>query len=90
MFDWISDLINGIGNAVSSALTSAWETVVDSIWGKFMTWLYTLVYDAAADFFSKMTGIGSELFDLQWVQSSLRFFSLFGCFSPCKKPPNSP
>lgn len=78
MFDWISDLIDGIGSAIGSALTSAWETVTDSIWGKFMTWLYTIVYDAAADFFSMMTGIGSDLFDLQWVQSALKFFSLFG------------
>lgn len=78
MFGWISDLINGIGNAVSSALTSAWETVVDSIWGKFMTWLYTLVYDAATDFFSMMTELGAELFGLSWVESALHFFSLFG------------
>ena len=78
MFGWISDLINGIGNAVSSALASAWERVVDSIWGKFMTWLYTLVYDAATDFFSMMTELGAELFGLSWVESALRFFSLFG------------
>ena len=78
MFDWISDLINGIGNAVSSALTSAWEKVIDGIWGKFMTWLYTLVYDAACDFVSMMTNIGAELFDLPWVNEALRFFSFFG------------
>lgn len=78
MFDWISDLIDGIGNAISSALASAWEMVTDSIWGKFMTWLYTLVYDAAADFFSMMTEIGANLFDLLWVKSALEFFSLFG------------
>ena len=78
MFDWISDLIDGIGNAISSALASAWEMVTDSIWGKFMTWLYTLVYDAAADFFTMMTEIGANLFDLLWVKSALEFFSLFG------------
>lgn len=78
MFDWISDLIDGIGDAISSALAAAWNLVVDSIWGKFMTWLYTLVYDAAADFFSMMTEIGANLFDLTWVKSALHFFSLFG------------
>jgi hypothetical protein len=78
MFDWISDLIDGIGNAISSALASAWEMVTDSIWGKFMNWLYTLVYDAAADFFSMMTEIGANLFDLLWVKAALEFFSLFG------------
>ena len=78
MFDWISDLIDGIGDAIGSALAAAWNLVVDSIWGKFMTWLYTLVYDAAADFFSMMTEIGANLFDLTWVKSALHFFSLFG------------
>ena len=40
MFDWISDLISGIGNAISSALSGVWETVSGSIWGVFMNWLY--------------------------------------------------
>lgn len=78
MFDWISDLINGIGSSISGALTSVWESISDSIWGKFMNFLYTMVYDALADFFSMMTGIGAQLFDLAWVQAALYFFSLFG------------
>ena len=55
MFDWISDLISGIGNAISSALSGVWETVSGSIWGVFMNWLYTSVYNALADFFTMMT-----------------------------------
>lgn len=78
MFDWISDLISGIGNAISSALSGVWETISDGIWMKFMTWLYTSVYNALADFFSMMTELGSNLFDLSWVQAALHFFSLFG------------
>ena len=78
MFDWISELINGIGTAISSALGSVWETVSGSIWGVFMNWLYTMVYNALTDFFSMMTELGANLFDLSWVQSAIRFFSLFG------------
>ena len=78
MFDWISDLISGIGNAISSALSGVWETISDGIWMKFMTWLYTTVYNALAEFFSMMTDLGSQLFDLSWVQAALHFFSLFG------------
>lgn len=78
MFDWISDLISGIGNAISSALAGAWEAVSNSIWAKFMEWLYTMVYSAIADFFSMMTSLGAQLFDLSWVQAALKFFSLFG------------
>ena len=78
MFDWIQDLINGVGDAISSALATVWETIAGSIWGTFMEWIYTTVYNALAEFFSMMAGIGAQLFDLQWVQSALRFFSLFG------------
>lgn len=78
MFDWISDLINGIGDAIGKALSSAWTSVSDSIWGKFMTFVYSMVYQALADFFTLMTEIGANLFDLGWVQAALRFFSLFG------------
>lgn len=78
MFDWIQDLIDGVGNAISSSLAEVWESISSSIWGTFMTWIYTMVYEAMAEFFSMMTEIGANLFDLSWVQSALKFFSLFG------------
>lgn len=78
MFDWIQDLIDGVGNAISSSLAEVWESISSSIWGTFMSWIYTMVYEAMADFFSMMTEIGANLFDLSWVQSALKFFSLFG------------
>ena len=78
MFDWIQDLINGVGDAISNALATVWEAISESIWGTFMEWIYTTVYNALAEFFTMMTGIGAQLFDLQWVQSALRLFSLFG------------
>ena len=78
MFDWIGDLITGVGDAISSALTSAWESITSSLWGKFMEWWYASVYQGLSEFFSMMTGIGADLFDLPWVDAALRFFSLFG------------
>ena len=78
MFNWISELIVGIGNALSSSLSSTWESVSSRIWENFITWLYSLVYGALSDFFTMMTEIGANLFDLSWVQAALRFFSLFG------------
>ena len=44
MFDWISELINGIGDAISSALSSTWIGISDSIWGKFMAFIYPSKY----------------------------------------------
>ena len=78
MFDWIQDLIDGVGNAISSSLAEVWESISSSIWGTFMSWIYTMVYEAMANFFSMMTEIGASLFDLSWVQTALKFFSLFG------------
>ncbi len=78
MFDWIQELTNGIGQSVGSAISGAWESIADSVWGKYMSWLYSLVYGALADFFTLMTDIGAKLFDLAWVKAALKFFSLFG------------
>ncbi len=76
--EWISDLISGIGDAISGALSSVWNTISDSIWGKFMEFLYTIIYNALAEFFTMMAEIGANLFDLGWVQAALHFFNLFG------------
>lgn len=78
MFDWIQDLINGVGNAVRSSLKETWELISSNIWDNFISWLYTAIYDGMADLFSMMTDIGANLFDLSWVRSALSFFSLFG------------
>ena len=43
-----------------------------------MSFIYSMVYQALADFFTLMTEIGANLFDLGWVQAALRFFNLFG------------
>lgn len=73
MFDWISELISGIGESISSSLAETWESVSSGIWDRFFTWIYTMIYNGLADFFSMMTGIGATLFDLKWVQSALHF-----------------
>ena len=78
MFDWIQDLVSGIGDAISTALTDTWENISGSIWDVFMRFLYSLVYNALSDFFTMMTNIGADLFDLTWVHAALQFFSLFG------------
>lgn len=76
--DWIQNLISGIGDAISNALSSTWASISDAIWGKFMAFIYSMVYQALADFFTLMTEIGANLFDLEWVKAALHFFSMFG------------
>ena len=76
--EWIQDLISGIGDAIGKALSSTWMSVSDTIWEKFMGFLYSMIYQSLADFFSMMTEIGANLFELDWVQAALHFFNLFG------------
>lgn len=75
---WLTDIIDGIGEAISSAFQSLWEVIADSIFGIFLEWLYETIFDAIADFFTRMGKMGTELFDLPWVEACIKLFSLFG------------
>ena len=76
--EWLSDLINGIGNAIASAFEALWNAVSSTIWELFLKWIYEAVYGAIADFFTLMGNMGTDLFDLSWVQACIQLFSLFG------------
>lgn len=78
MFDWIGDLIGGIGDAISGAFADLWATISNSIWDLLLQWIYKAIYDALADFFTMISNMGAELFNLSWVQATIRLFSLFG------------
>lgn len=71
-------MLSGIGDAISGAFQSLWETISGSIWELFLGWLYEAIYGAIADFFTLMGNMGTDLFDLAWVQACLHLFSLFG------------
>lgn len=76
--EWLEDLIDGIGDAISGAFESLWETISNSIWELFLKWIYEAIYGGIADFFTLMGNMGTDLFDLPWVQACLDLFSLFG------------
>ena len=78
MLEWISSLTDGMAEALSSALVDLWDSASGSIWDMFIKWIYEALYTAIGDFFTMIAGMGSELFDLPWVQAFLKLFSLFG------------
>ena len=78
MFDWIADLTDGIGESITAGLTDVWNTLSGNIWDVFLKWVYEAVFSAIGDFFTMMAGMGTELFDLPWIESFLKLFSLFG------------
>ena len=55
-----------------------WETVSDSIWEKFLIWIYESIYGAIGDFFTLIGNLNNGIFDLPWVQAILKLFNLFG------------
>ena len=78
MFDWIENLVSGIGESISTAFTDVWNKISGSIWDKFFEWIYKTFYSAIAELFTTMGNMGTELFDLPWVKAVITFFQYFG------------
>ena len=78
MFDWVDDLISSIGDAIASAFAALWEKISSGIFDVFFKWIYEKIFNAIADFFTMMGNMGTELFDLPWIQAVLKLFSYFG------------
>ena len=43
-----------------------------------LKWFYETIYNAVADFFTMMGNMGADIFDLDWIQATIKLFSLFG------------
>ena len=78
MFDWLVDLISGVGDAFSSSIHWLWEQISSGIFDIYFKWLYELIFNAIADFFTLIGNMGTELFDLPFVQAVLKLFQYFG------------
>jgi hypothetical protein len=78
MFDWLTDLMGGMGDAVSGVFDSLSEKISGMIWEEMLKWFYTAIYDAIADFFTQMGNLGAEIFALSWVAATVKLFSMLG------------
>ncbi len=71
-----------MGLAGLSGLLSLSEKIIDAVKDTLMNtiidWIYELVFDAAADFFSMMGNMGGDLFNLAWIQATVNLFTIFG------------
>ena len=54
------------------------EQISNVIWDTMLKWFYETIYGAVADFFTMMGNMGADLFDLDWVQATIKLFTLFG------------
>ena len=78
MFDWIGDLIHAIVGAIQDGFQWIGETITSTIWTTMLRWFYETIYDAVADFFELIGNMGADIFDLNWVQATVKLFTLFG------------
>ena len=78
MFDWIDDLIDAISDATSEAFELLGTQISNTIWNTMLRWMYDAIYGAVADFFTLMGNMGADIFDLDWVQATIKLFTLFG------------
>lgn len=78
MFDWLGDIISGVGSAIGSTIESLGTEVASSIFNSMLQWMYEMIFGAVADFFTMMGNMGIDIFDLSWVKQTIRLFTLFG------------
>ena len=78
MFDWLGDIIGGIGNFFEDTFGWLGDQVSSAIWDTMLRWFYTAIYDAIAKFFTQMGNLGVEMYDLEWIKAALHLFYLFG------------
>ena len=52
-----------------------WDFVADTVLGQIVDWIYGQMIGFLGNFFSLMGQMGAELFELDWIQAIVLFFS---------------
>lgn len=78
MFDWLDDIIAGMGDAITGAFSNIGEEISLAIWNAMIQWFYETIFGAIAEFFALMGNMGADLFELDWIKATIRLFTLFG------------
>ena len=78
MFDWLGDILSGLGDALRVVFEGIGADIAVDIWNALVEWSYNTVFDAVADLFTSMNNMGAEIFNLSWVNAVVRLFTLFG------------
>lgn len=78
MAEWIENLVDSIGNAITGAFEYLSTEVSNNVWNEMLQWMYKTLYQSVADFFSLMGNMGIEIFELGWVKSTVLLFRNLG------------
>ena len=77
MFDWLGDFIEGTGEAICGSFAFVGAEVSNAIWESMLPWLYEIIYNSIADFFTMMGNMGADVFELDWVKATVSLFTMF-------------
>ena len=77
LFDWLGDIISGIGDSIGNVFETLGQQISNVIWNAMLQWFYETIYGAVADFFTMMGNMGADIFDLDWVKATIKLFTLF-------------
>ena len=79
---WLRDILSEIGEAIGGAISDAFSflgtQISNLIWDSMLKWFYETIFNAVADFFSAMGNMGADIFELNWIQATIKLFTLFG------------
>ena len=78
MFNWLGGLLGGMGGLIGSFFGGVGEEVVNAIWDGLVKWMLQNFYDTLSDVFAQIGAMGAEIFDLTWISSSVRLFTMLG------------
>lgn len=78
MFDWLGDILAGLGEAITLVFEETGLDFAHAVWDGVVVWIYNAVYGAVADLFADMNAMGTAVFELSWVQAVIDLFNLFG------------
>lgn len=78
MFDWLGDILSGMGEALGGAFENIGSDIVNSVWNAMVQWLYEAFYTAIGELFADINDLGVGIFDLSWVQAMVNLFTLLG------------
>lgn len=67
-----------MGDAIGSAFDGISDNIIDGILNRIIQWLFTVIFDGIAQFFTMISVVGVEIFELDWVSAVVKLFSLFG------------
>lgn len=54
-----------------------WDFVADTVLGQIIDWIYGQIVGFLGDFFMQMGNMGTDLFEMSWVQSIVLFFRIW-------------